>query len=1187
MSSPTNYSNNAPVDERELRRLRRERARNGNAQASSSSNSITETSSREPNVASVDVTAQLSMQSSESKTLPAAFRPELHHRVDNQPSLSSEEDDVPSSGPLRHPARDSNATQFSRTREPKINFPSANDPSWSSINEELSAGLPRIFTSNVFKKLNPADLSTKFNNWLYSFFVSRFGVQESVDRTGPARTRPKRKNRELEFLRRRKNECRKVRRALMKAGLENSPEAKDCAAHWHTLVRRHNKLRKRLAVRQQSYDKRKASARFRKDPFKFAKELFKGKQANGVPTFSGDEAKEYFCSTYRDTDRNSPYSALPDQPRPPFPSSLFRQDAPTLKELNRCVSKKRNKAAPGFNSLTYVPYKKCPAIMRYVYKIGVKIWNCEIIPDDWAEAFIILLAKSSHLDQCSEFRPIAITCTVGKIFFSVLSDRLQSFMVKNCYIDREIQKGFVSELSGCLEHGYALFEAMREAKEEQRQIVITWIDLANAYGSVRHNLIQFALDWYHVPKKIQKLIFDYYEKLRATVITNDWSTGFFLFDIGLFQGCVLSTILFDCVFQLLLDFLAPLTPRLGFKLNSARRKSDEPIRTLSKAYADDLALLTSNPRDNQLACDHTDKWLSWTGTMQAKPRKCVSTAMKQFDYRTKHHRYSPTSPLKYSPFDPKLKIAGKDIKFLYDPDEVDKFKGSHFKFLGRHIHYFAVEKDVMKKILNDFSNDMDKIDGQLLNGFIKLWLYQHVILSRLAWPFLAHDLTHSLSESLEKIATSHLKKWAGIYKSAETGVLYRAKENFGLGLTTVTEFFERMQLVRCQILRNSICEDIRSIFEARAARQSGESGFRWRATRLNSNMEAYALHRMRFPGQCDRKGLGHGRYKPALSFSCADKRKIIASVSMQIAEEKRVAHSSQLARQGAWTSWKEQSNPFDFSWRSLIWGLSEDLIKFVIHASINWIKTPDLLSLWGYVGSASCNLCGRTPCSIHHILVNCNFALNDKRYTWRHDSVLYTMELVLRPFVEQFNKSAPPKIPPISCSFVKASDKQRPQLQSAPYLASILHGFSDWRMLVDYDHNSIVFPPEIVATSSRPDIIIWSSSAKAVILMELTVPAEEGFANASDRKTRRYENLVQDIQEAGWHAHHFPFEVGARGFVAKSTFHCLSKLGLARSTKSELTKNLGLVAARCSFAIYLARNSRSWDHNLTLLQPQK
>ena len=144
-------------------------------------------------------------------------------------------------------------------------------------------------------------------------------------------------------------------------------------------------------------------------------------------------------------------------------------------------------------------------------------------------AYIILLSKSQDLSQVSEFRPIAITSAAGKIFFSVLSDRLQVFMLRNNYISREIQKGFLAGTPGCLEHTFALLEALQDAKDSYRQIIVAWLDLANAYGSVRHNLIQFALNWYHVPKAVQELIFDYYEKLCAMVTANNWSTGFFLF----------------------------------------------------------------------------------------------------------------------------------------------------------------------------------------------------------------------------------------------------------------------------------------------------------------------------------------------------------------------------------------------------------------------------------------------------------------------------------------------------------------------------------------------------------------------------------------------------------------------------------------------------------------------------------
>ena len=180
------------------------------------------------------------------------------------------------------------------------------------------------------------------------------------------------------------------------------------------------------------------------------------------------------------------------------------------------------------NSLSYLPYKKCHSIMFFVHKVVKKIWETKVVPADWAQAYVVLLSKSEVLDDPSEFRPIAITNTVGKIFFSVISNRLQKYLVANNYIDRVTQKGFLFGLPGCLEHSFTLYEALRNAKDKKRQMVVAWIDLANAYGSVRHNLIQFALSWYHVPESIQHLIFNYYDKPMAKVQTSEWSTGFFL-----------------------------------------------------------------------------------------------------------------------------------------------------------------------------------------------------------------------------------------------------------------------------------------------------------------------------------------------------------------------------------------------------------------------------------------------------------------------------------------------------------------------------------------------------------------------------------------------------------------------------------------------------------------------------------
>ena len=179
--------------------------------------------------------------------------------------------------------------------------------------------------------------------------------------------------------------------------------------------------------------------------------------------------------------------------------------------MHQSVKKKKNGAAAGINGIPYVIYKKCPIIMFFLHKIVMVIWKSKEIPADWAIAYIALTAKSLNIELPSEVRPIAVTSTGGKIFFSIIGDRPQIFLVGNGYIKIKIQKGFLADMAGCLEHNFALWEALRDAARAQRKAVTTWIDLANAYGSFRHNLVQFALDWYQVPKFVQELIFDYYK----------------------------------------------------------------------------------------------------------------------------------------------------------------------------------------------------------------------------------------------------------------------------------------------------------------------------------------------------------------------------------------------------------------------------------------------------------------------------------------------------------------------------------------------------------------------------------------------------------------------------------------------------------------------------------------------------
>ena len=101
---------------------------------------------------------------------------------------------------------------------------------------------------------------------------------------------------------------------------------------------------------------------------------------------------------------------------------------------------------------------------------------------------------------------------------------------------------------------------------------------------------------------------------------------------------------------------------------------------------------------------------------------------------------------------------------------------------------------------------------------------------------------------------------------------------------------------------------------------------------------------------------------------------------------------------------------------------------------------------------------------------------------------------------------------------------------------ALLLNANDWEFLFDLGDSQLVFPPEIAVTTQRPDIVIFSRSKKAVLLIELTVPLEDLVSAGHTRKENRYAALVQQCSENGWFARCFAVEVGCLGYVSPSLY---------------------------------------------------
>ena len=118
---------------------------------------------------------------------------------------------------------------------------------------------------------------------------------------------------------------------------------------------------------------------------------------------------------------------------------------------------------------------------------------------------------------------------------------------------------------------------------------------------------------------------------------------------------------------------------------------------------------------------------------------------------------------------------------------------------------------------------------------------------------------------------------------------------------------------------------------------------------------------------------------------------------------------------------------------------------------MNWVRTLNLLKLWGLKSTSNCPLCGASICSLHHILSNCTVALRDERYTCRHNSVLFEIQKVIQNHINDQNTSVvKEQLPHILTSFVPAG---KAPTKTKTY-SGLIAGSNDWKLLLDLPDSS-------------------------------------------------------------------------------------------------------------------------------------
>ncbi|KAJ8417897.1 hypothetical protein AAFF_G00227400 [Aldrovandia affinis] len=117
---------------------------------------------------------------------------------------------------------------------------------------------------------------------------------------------------------------------------------------------------------------------------------------------------------------------------------------------------------------------------------------------------------------------------------------------------------------------------------------------------------------------------------------------------------------------------------------------------------------------------------------------------------------------------------------------------------------------------------------------------------------------------------------------------------------------------------------------------------------------------------------------------------------------------------------------------------------------------------------------------LRHILSGCKTALSQGRYRWRHDQVLKKLAETLEVCRQATNSGCSPATKRHIQFVRQGGSAESTTSLRAP--ARLLSPGKEWSMRVDLGMQ-LQFPREITITTLLPDIVVWSTTAKTILLI--------------------------------------------------------------------------------------------------------
>ena len=268
---------------------------------------------------------------------------------------------------------------------------------------------------------------------IFNFFSSRYGCHRRKEKNNSKPSKGPKHDRALKKIKQLKTKAgRDFRHAKKNGALVDDMQT--LAKNFFNLVWQQSKMVKKSRAASMSQSIRQELSLCHNSFWKYVKHLFDNNTAKRInPAFAEDKAFPFFKSVY--SSQPNSFHQPPGMPSAKDPVFNFNESPFSIEEIRSTIIRSNASSTP--SPLDQIPYrilKRCPSLVHALFKLYNQCWQTSTIPQAWKTASIRLIAKGSAKDDPSSpsnFRPIALTSCIRKIFISILKSRWSTYMLEN------------------------------------------------------------------------------------------------------------------------------------------------------------------------------------------------------------------------------------------------------------------------------------------------------------------------------------------------------------------------------------------------------------------------------------------------------------------------------------------------------------------------------------------------------------------------------------------------------------------------------------------------------------------------------------------------------------------------------------------------------------------------------------